>query len=143
VTSQREQASSSIVPSDEARRLFRAVFHQDPPDLFVQWFTAVPRSVFPPLDPAAEAHYSRVLNSVGDLEALEYFSRFVGRNRLLTLKLRLTVYLAECCPEVRGFFVNRADKSGVRVWLKLAGAKLRNAWKLIKGLFLFLRYAGP
>lgn len=128
---------------EEAARLFRAVFVQDPPAMFTQWFSSVPSSVFPPFDSRMWTNYFRVLSRVTDLEALEFASRLFGRNQILTYKLRLVVYLAECCPEFRSAFVNRRDLPMVVAWAKLGWAKLRTLWKLLKGLVLLARYHGP
>lgn len=132
-----------LTPEQEARRLFRAIFRCDPPAPFCEWFAKVPDSVFPLFTEAMWENYRRVLRRVRDLEALEYASRLLGRNRVLVHKMLLTVYLAECCPEVRRYFVNRQDLSLVATWAYLTGAKLYNFWKLIKGLLLLLRYHGP
>jgi hypothetical protein len=133
----------SISPEEEARRLFWAVFRREPTAEFVRWFVNTPALVFSPIPETERENYGRILSRVRDLEALELASRFFGRNRLLSYKLRLTVYLAECCPEFRNYFVNRKDLPAWLTWFLLARAKVWNAWKLIKGLFLLAFNCGP
>ncbi len=128
---------------EEARRLFRAIFRTEPPLLFCQWFTKVPESVFPPFTPGMWKSYRRVLSRGPDLEALELASRLTGRNRILVYKFRLVIYLAECCPELRDYFINRRDLPTIVAWGTLATAKLHTLWKLVKGLALLVHYPGP
>ena len=132
-----------VSPEEEARRLFWAIFRRKPTEEFVRWFASTPSSVFPPTTERQRENYHRVIRRVRDLEALEFASRFFGRNQLLSHKLRLTVYLAECCPELRTYFVNRKDLPVWRTWLVLARAKLWTAWKLLKGLILLAFHWGP
>jgi hypothetical protein len=132
-----------VSPEEEARRLFWAIFRRMPTEEFVRWFANTPSLVFPPTTERQRENYHQVIRRVRDLEALEFASRLFGRNQLLSHKLRLTVYLAECCPELRTYFVNRKDLPVWRTWLLLASAKLWTAWKLLKGLILLGFHWGP
>ncbi|MCS7237266.1 MAG: hypothetical protein NZ899_03245 [Thermoguttaceae bacterium] len=133
----------AVAPAQEAARLFRAIFGHNPPDAFTKWFVSTPTSVFPPFSEEMWRNYFWVLTRVKDLEALEFASRLFGRNQVLTYKLRLAIYLAECCPGFRRWFVNRADLPFLVALAKLGLAKLYTLWKLLKGLVLLLRYHGP
>lgn len=126
----------------EAQRIYQAIFGRPIPSRLETQFKSVPDHVLPPIHADARSHYDRIIREVGDLEALEYASRVRGRNKLLVLKFRLLVYLAECHPENRDDFVNRDDRSLLYcVWL-FGRQGLRTAWKLLKGFYLLRHYDG-
>lgn len=80
----------------------------------------------------------RAMESVSDLEALEFASRILGRLPALSAQVRLMAFLAETLPEQFSYYVNPVD-SICTGWAALAWAGARSAWKLVKGLCLLWR----
>jgi len=88
---------------------------------------------------AREQHeLRRAMETVADLEALEFAARIRGSLPALSAQVRLMSFLAETLPEVFPHYVNRVD-AFCTGWAALAWAGVRSAWKLSKGLYLLWR----
>jgi hypothetical protein len=84
------------------------------------------------------ASYRRVLEGVGDIEAIEVAARYRRKLRLLSDHLRLMVYLAETEPRNQRFFVKRRANRAA-AFAAIAVGAFRTAYKLAKGTFLLTR----
>ncbi len=129
--------------TQEAQKIFFAIFGGAIPERLAEQFSFVPKHVFPNITDDMRTRYDRILAEVRDLEALELASRVWRQNLLLTVKFRLMVHLAECHPECRLHFVNRAQRALPIFLLLLLVHSLRHAYKFAKGSYLLRRYHGP
>jgi SAM-dependent methyltransferase len=74
-----------------------------------------------------------------DAEAVEYFLRLKDRGNILTRKVEILHFLAECEPPRSGDFFNSRNV-GPRAWLYLFGALGRTVRCFVKGRILVRRY---
>lgn len=74
-----------------------------------------------------------------DAEAVEYVLRLKNRGNILTRKVEILHFLAECEPSRSGDFFNSQDV-GPRVWLYLFGLLGHTVRCFVKGHILVKRY---
>jgi hypothetical protein len=132
------RARVPVSRSEEAAKLYRALFAGEPGPLIVERFAQAAERLDRITDPGELARYERCLSRVGDLEALEVACRYTRRLPVLSHKLHLMVYLAETLPEHYGDFVNERS-SLLRGLAALVVGGFRTAIKLGHGLFLLAR----
>ena len=123
----------------QARRIFFAIFREEVSlklmDRFVQGYPLV----FGGYADEAKNELSRIIDSTEDLEAFEFASRLLRRFPLLTLSFRYVFALAECEPTFRRQMINRSQNRW-QAWVALITAGAASVFKLLKGLFLLLRF---
>lgn len=126
----------------EAAKIYHAIFRERIPTSIEEHWSSIPESVFAWTSDANRKNHEKLVANAGDLEALEFASRVRGRNRLLTLRFQLMVYIAECHPECRRHLINDRDHFFLRSACMLSANALRGVYKLMKGLWLLKRHGG-
>jgi hypothetical protein len=101
------EAQSDGRRREDALRLYRAVFGDDPSPVWVQRFVESSALLHGAATAQERTAYRNALDAVTDLEALEVAARYRRKLRLLSDSLRLAVYIAESEPHTQHFFVKR------------------------------------
>ena len=121
----------------EVERLYFSVFRKTAPELLKTRFYRASQRIFATVDTRQQSLYKIALKNDWDLEALEIAGRYTGRLPLLSVKIRLIVFLAETLPDHQHFYIN--DKSNFLLGLtSLIKGFIKSVIKLAKGLY-FLR----
>ena len=119
----------------EAARIWDAIFGGTIPPIVRERFRSAIDRMNAELDEEELAHHYHIIETVGDLEALEMISRLTRRHPTLTNRFRVMVHLAETLPEKQHLFVNR-EMHRLGAWSSLTASALRSAAKLAKGWLL-------
>ena len=119
----------------EARRVYRAIFAQDIPDIVRQRFVNAAARLNANYSSNEQQAYYRAIENVDDLEALEVAARYRRSMPLLEAKFCMMVYLAETVPETQHFYV-KSHPSTVGAWWGFFSGGMRTAVKLAKGALL-------
>jgi hypothetical protein len=130
--------ASAGADSQEASRLYRAIFRHTPSPLFIERFNEAAALLRSSASPEEIAHYRRALAAVGDLEALEVAARYRRRLRLLSASFRLAVYLAEAEPHTQTFLIKRRA-ARIAAFAAIGTGALHTAYKLAKGTILLAK----
>lgn len=123
----------------QARRFHAAFFAAPAPEDLVRQYTAASRACFPEIEPAAAGQLERIVASGWDVEAIELALRSRGGGALLTRKIQILFYLAECRSAYLGVFLSREGGRARAAW-GIARAVLRTAVKFIQGRFLVWKH---
>jgi hypothetical protein len=120
----------------EAEKIYSSLFHKRIPEQIRLRFNDVSKKVDAHYSQEEVRDYLKVINMVGDLEALEYAARFLRRMPMLTEKFKVMIYLSETIPDNFPLFVNE-NSNRFSGYLSLSCSLLRSGWKLMKGAVLF------
>lgn len=121
----------------EAEIIYSSLFNKRIPEQIRQRFNDVSKKIDDNYPQDEVREYYKVINMVGDLEALELAARYLRRMPILTEKFKIMVYLAETIPENYNVFINE-DPKGTSGYASMAFSVLRTAVKFPKGLMALL-----
>jgi hypothetical protein len=119
--------------TSEAQAIYGALFSRPIPAILRSRYEQANSLLLEKYSPAERQVTGRAIQTVGDLEALEFAARLLHRQPLLSDKFRLMAALAETLPQHQADFIAEAPTPP---WLELTKIGLATAWKGIKGLIL-------
>ena len=134
------QKNATATQIDEAEQLYFALFRRHIPDVLKQRFEHASRIMTEHVNTVNVAHYDKIIRAHTDLEALELAGRMFGKLSLLSLKIRLMIWIAETWPENRQFYVNDKNRNLLVGYAVCAFGTMRTIYKFIKGMVLLQRY---
>jgi hypothetical protein len=130
--------TGTVGPELAARRIYRAIFGEEPPrTVIVRFVPAFERLCARAPRGEVDALF-KAIGSTRNLGALEVAARYRGRLTLLVAAFRLMVYVAEAEPANQDRLVKRSRDVPGAIAALLLGA-FRTAFDLLVGLILLLR----